>query len=381
MAEYAGKWNDITRTGEWHQLRPDGTVKEVVITLEHLQQVVANVDAVEWEIPVDYNHGLENPSATPEQKKSAGRIEASASNFRIVPHPSGDGSHVLQGKVKWTDQAKAYIDAEEYSGMSIVMDYDYPNPYTGEMQGATMHSIGLTNQAFIPGLQPVQAGKEKGSEQGRIAMDEAKIRELLKLDDEADIGEAITLLLEKSQTSDASAEELEALKPLSDVIASRFGGKVETAVDAMNTVLDRDKVVMSRTELADMNRRIDKGEDAQARINTMEKNAAIEPLILDQRIDPKDRGTMEELFDDDRDRFERIVAMLPVAKRSTERKSSGKDGATDKERIMAEINKRAQALMESNPRFKDKPARAKLSVLNSDPALKAEHDTHCLVKQ
>jgi hypothetical protein len=117
--------------------------QKFAVTREDLDQIVANFQKREADIPLDYEHSTLNAREgvpTP----TAGWLK------RIEDAPDGRG--VLWGWVAYTDQGAQSVAARDYKYVSPVIDWSIRDKKTGEQQGATVTSIALTKQPLFESL-------------------------------------------------------------------------------------------------------------------------------------------------------------------------------------------------------------------------------------
>ena len=119
-------------------------VKAWIITPTIAAAVVARWQARETPLVVDYEHQTMNAAENGKPAPAAGWIES------LEMEPDG-----LYATVKWTDAARAFIQADEYRYISPVFTFD---PETGAV--LELKSAALTNYPALDGLAPVAARAE-----------------------------------------------------------------------------------------------------------------------------------------------------------------------------------------------------------------------------
>lgn len=119
-------------------------VKAWTITPTIAAAVVARWQARETPLVVDYEHQTMNAAENGKPAPAAGWIES------LEMEPDG-----LYATVKWTDAARAFIQADEYRYISPVFTFD---PETGAV--LELKSAALTNYPALDGLAPVAARAE-----------------------------------------------------------------------------------------------------------------------------------------------------------------------------------------------------------------------------
>ncbi|MFC2974351.1 phage protease [Azotobacter bryophylli] len=173
----------------------DGRPKEVsawLIDAEIAAQVIAKVAARATDVVIDYEHQTLNSAENGLPAPAAGWFHAL--EWR-------EGSGLFATDVRWTERARAMIDAGEYRYLSPVFSYD---PQTGAV--LDLHHVGLTNYPALDGMaslpalaaarfDPAAAGA--ASAKGAPRVDKEQLIALLDLSSDAseeDIQTALTAL-------------------------------------------------------------------------------------------------------------------------------------------------------------------------------------------
>ncbi len=168
--------------GEWEH-HHQGAFK---ITLQDMEQMVANFSNEERDVQFDYDHNCIWGNT-----KAAGWIQS----LEIE-----EGK--LYATVKWTASGQLAIDNKEYRYVSPVFQFDYKIPGTYKNVGTRLHSVALTNQPFLTELDPIVNNSQINKEES--SMNEEQLKALIK---ELE-GENKTL----SNQNDALSKEVKALK-------------------------------------------------------------------------------------------------------------------------------------------------------------------------
>ena len=126
-----------------------GTLKGVkakawTLTFENAAAVIARWQQRETPLVVDYEHQTINAAENGKPAPAAGWIES------LEAGPDG-----LYATVKWTDAARAFIQADEYRYISPVFSFD---PETGAV--LELKSAALTNYPALDGMDAVTARAE-----------------------------------------------------------------------------------------------------------------------------------------------------------------------------------------------------------------------------
>ncbi len=111
------------------------------------QMVEKNVSA-KLATPVDYEHA----SVFGDHAPATGWIEPG--NLQV--RKADDGQHQLWGKVDWTPNAADQIRAREYRYLSPTIVFNTRDRKSGDLTGASLHSVALTNKPFLEELPEVR---------------------------------------------------------------------------------------------------------------------------------------------------------------------------------------------------------------------------------
>ena len=131
----------IAVTGQWKR---GGEGFE--ITSADLQRMAANFGKRKnGEINIDYDHASEMPEVA-----RGGPIPSAG---RIVKLRSNGALHAL---IEFTPRALELIRNREYRFVSPAIHYQAQDKATGEIQGATLTSLALTNRPFLEELPPIK---------------------------------------------------------------------------------------------------------------------------------------------------------------------------------------------------------------------------------
>jgi phage I-like protein len=153
----ADEWQIIGVTGEWrgHSI---GAFAADDLTFA---QMVANYTRQKIAIVVDYEHQTLYGGAAP----AAGWIEKEPISLKAE-----NGN--LYAKIKWTDEAKKRIEADEYRYLSPVFDPNYIDPVSGASRGWALHSVALTNKPFLEELFANKSKNQPNNKEDRLNIEE-----------------------------------------------------------------------------------------------------------------------------------------------------------------------------------------------------------------
>jgi phage I-like protein len=135
----------VCMTGEWVKGQPFG------IDTKTLDTIIRNFEKRgNGEIVVDFDHASENPGI------AGGKEVPAAGWLSGLSRETLDGMEILTALFAPTEKAKGLIERQEYRYVSPAIDWGYRDKKSGEPQGATLTSVGLTNQPFLDQLPPLQ---------------------------------------------------------------------------------------------------------------------------------------------------------------------------------------------------------------------------------
>lgn len=124
--------------------------QKFAITKQTIFELVANFrKRLNGETVIDYDHASEFPEVAQGQP-----IPAAGWLKEIDDAPDAKG--ILWGHAEFTDRARALIEAKEYKYLSPAIHLDTRDKVSGEPQGATLGSIGLTNRPFLEAMPAIQ---------------------------------------------------------------------------------------------------------------------------------------------------------------------------------------------------------------------------------
>lgn len=131
----------ILKTGDFHHQK----YGKFAVTTDVMDSMILNFPGPD-RLPLDYNHGSMNPD--PNKSKAAGWIEKI---YKI----NEDGEEKLMADVKFTMQAKEFVENGEFKYISPEFTMNRMNKETGVPQGPTLLAAALTNRPFLPSMAPI----------------------------------------------------------------------------------------------------------------------------------------------------------------------------------------------------------------------------------
>lgn len=137
----------------WHCLAIEGSWKghwmgAFSINPEHMRQMVEHCASSKVATPVDYEHSSVFGSNAP----ASGWIEPG--NLQVRKGEAGASE--LWGRVDWTTNAADQVRSREYRYLSPTIVWNTRDRKSGEMGGASLHSVALTNKPFLEELPEVR---------------------------------------------------------------------------------------------------------------------------------------------------------------------------------------------------------------------------------
>lgn len=220
-------------------------------------------------LPVDYFHDGESvPDGQPiDRKKASGWIEK-------LEVRAGE----LWGGFKWTDEARARIDKDEFRFLSPTWWWQFANPITGQKQGLTLVSAALLNDPFFMELPRVAASAENHAAAAANKEGNTMNRE-----------EMIAALGLKADATDADIKA--ALKANTEA-ARAAGDKVKEAEKAQATTASlQAQLQTSEKARAEDAKRLDALEKAS---KEREVKALCDRLVAERRIKPAQVDSVKE---------------------------------------------------------------------------------------
>lgn len=121
------------------------------MTEKTFDEIVKNFNHDKIDIPVDFDHSMEQPVAN-SLAKSTGNAPAAGWISALERRPDG-----LWGLTEWLPDTRKRILAKEYQFVSPAIRFGSTDPVTGSKVGAKLSSAGITNKPFLRALPPLQA--------------------------------------------------------------------------------------------------------------------------------------------------------------------------------------------------------------------------------
>lgn len=116
--------------------------QKLTINGETIRQMIRNFVERGVEVPLSYEHAIEDPDVARGQP-----IPAAGWLKELEPAPDKDG--VLWGWARFTDETVKLVQNDQYKYISPAWSTHYADRTTGKDQGAALTSIALTNRPFL----------------------------------------------------------------------------------------------------------------------------------------------------------------------------------------------------------------------------------------
>jgi phage I-like protein len=242
----APKWVQIFPLGHW-EYHPD-IGGPLDVTVERLQEILANQSKQKTEIPLDYNHQTMTDGV---QAPAAGWVK------ELEIRKSG-----LWARVEWTEEARKQIEAREFRYLSPTWSTNWQDAESGEFAGWKLIAIALTNIPYFDELTELIAASEGGRTMAGDVIN--RLRELVGLVQDATtdaIYEAVRALydaldqLEKEEKGGAVAAELKGKGPLEKIAILIAAAQKGRAAEQMLQMV-RDELRVPTTVTADDLRKV-----------------------------------------------------------------------------------------------------------------------------
>ena len=243
VAEHAARtWIHCAVVGEWLG-HADGAFE---FDQSALKSICKNFNrqknpiVLTYEHPRDYGDGLPKPAA--------GWVH------ELAIKPDGLWAHV-----EFTERSASLIRNGEYRYCSVVVVFNSTDRESGQPCGVEIRQIGLTNDPFIDGMQPIRLSRACGDKQTRsLSMAEVNTKDILKkalkeLPDDAPI-ERYVQYIEAEAAKQRAIEGAGGEAPgepdaAASAAASREDDKAETTkLSEQDAVLAADPVAAVETE-------------------------------------------------------------------------------------------------------------------------------------
>lgn len=289
---------------EWVQLMPLGLVPSrdgrPAWRLDNPDQVIAAMRELRMELPIDYEHQTDLAPENGLPAPAAGWM----TDFQARPEG-------LFAKVRWTDRARAMLEAGEYRFLSPVFRFDKQS-----REVRLILRAGLTNN---PALYLQALARATTTEEDSAVMDELlkKLRQLLQLDATAD-EQAICTAVESVATA-AGAAKAEAETALASVAAA-LGLDAKVDPKAIATAA-AEAAAKSKATAPDPAAYVpmDQHQALATRLNALEEgraeekaSAAVEDAVKAGKVTPANREWAQTYARKDPEGFAAFAAKAPV---------------------------------------------------------------------
>lgn len=158
-------WQKVAIEGEWMGHWMGG----FSLDRSMFKQMVANFKAQQVDTVVDYEHS----TLWGDQAKAAGWVDE-------LQLRDGDGGEAeLWARIRWNNAAAEMIREREYRYLSPTIAWYTRNRRSGELTGASLHSIALTNVPFLEELPEVRLNSFRAALGGTAKQEEKTMNEHL----------------------------------------------------------------------------------------------------------------------------------------------------------------------------------------------------------
>lgn len=257
------KWNQLFVGGtRFRQDFPDGSIE---FDVEMFKEMLGNwTSHGKPALPVDYAHD-----------------ETGIAAGWILDMKLEDG--VPFGLIKWTDRARAAIQADELRYLSPTFSTDAWDSTTGKKCGAMLYGAALLNTPFLHDLPRVAAGRDfNATNQEVTRMDKKQVCAALGLDPTT----ADDKVIEELGKCAAAAKNAQQL-------AAELEGKIELTTKPLKGALDA-----ANGEVAKLAAEVESLKTVKAALETEKRDAAIEKLTSrltsEGRIVPAQKDSVKE---------------------------------------------------------------------------------------
>jgi len=161
----ATQWVRILSEGPWLG-HPSGALNFSRAMFEEIER---NFRARKTDTVVDREHATRYPGL---EAPAAGWVK----DLRIVQ--LDDGRAALEALVEWTERAADQIRRKEYRYVSPTILSGSPDPKTGQVRAAYLHSVALTNTPFLDDLPELRL--HEGGQANNREKEQGQMEELLK---------------------------------------------------------------------------------------------------------------------------------------------------------------------------------------------------------
>jgi hypothetical protein len=141
-------WNQVAYEGEWL----GHGAGEFEFTREVFDQIIANFERRTDPLPLTYGHP---DSETASYMGAAGWIHA------LKLGTDDEGRLGLFAEMEFTERAAGQVNSGEQRHCSVVVTFEGIDEKTGEPVGAELYEVGLVLSAFIDGMRPLAAGRDR----------------------------------------------------------------------------------------------------------------------------------------------------------------------------------------------------------------------------
>ncbi len=336
------KWNQLFVAGTFYrQDFPEG----ITLDVKCFEAMVENWKASgRPELCVDYFHwGASNVTQVPiDEKVASGWIQ----RLRVR-------NGVLEGLIKWTDKARAKIEAEELKYFSPYFQMDAIDRTSGKAQGPTIFGGGLLNDPFLTSLPAVAASAVQPTTPETAKQKEQQVNpKLMKavcaalgIAENASEDEMMAAAMKLSMPAvPPAAEEKKEEAPPAPIVATQTPAPI--AASATATVSSETLALAVEPVRIALAAAVAQGKELSAKIEKLEAEKAeaktialTEKLFSQGRLLPVNRDVVGRMVKAlGHDEAEKYFSSMPVIVDLKERGTSSSDAVDEKAKFEAIID-------------------------------------------
>ena len=295
------------------------------------------------DIVVDYEHN--SGKGDPEKAKAAGWVKG-------LYKKAGE----LWAQVAWTPQAREYIGNSEFKYFSPEFTLDASDKETGDPIGARLLAVGLTNRAFLDGMQPALLSEQFAVLAEDAPEEKTEIPETKEVDTMSDdlikkLAEAVGLEDVENATEDQVTQSFTALSDRNleidkEIVRLKMELEEQQAqsVKEGEVIVKEEDVKTLNDQIVELQEQVKPGLDAMKELNDMRRDKAVGDAIALGKLAPAAKDVAEKLYEKDPALFSEFIEKSPTIIATTP--IGGETPADTGEDAEAKLLNEAKALAE-----------------------------------